>query len=99
MRIVYAAAALTDMRAIGRHIHADSPVHAKRFVRDLKMACAALAGAPRAYPLMPRFAELGLRKRAYRDYLIVYRVVENIEIFRIIHGARNVDAILGGEAD
>lgn len=99
MRITYTAVALADIRAIGRYIHIDSPIHAKRFVRDLKGACAALALAPRGYPVMPRFAELGLRKRVFRDHLIIYRVVDHIEVVRIVHGARDVDALLNDEAD
>ena len=99
MKIAYTAAAQADMRAIARYIHVDSPNHAKRFIRDLKGACAALVQAPRGYPVMRRFAELGLRKRVFRDYLIIYRVVGDIEVFRVLHGARDVDAVLGGEED
>ncbi len=99
MKIVYTATALADMRGIGRYVQADSSVHARSFIQDLKHACAALAQTPRGYPAMPRFAEMGLRKRAFRDYLIIYRVADHIEVFRILHGARDVDAILGGETD
>lgn len=99
MKVAYTAAALADLRAIGRYIQTDSALHAKRFVRDLKSVCAAIGNTPHAYPALPRFSELGLRKRAFRHYLIIYRVTEHVEIFRVIHGARDADAMLGAEED
>jgi len=99
MKVFYTVTALADMRSIGRYIQTDSSANARNFIGDLKNACAALAHTPRGYPAMPRFAELGLRKRVFRDYLIIYRVADHIEVFRILHGARDVDAILGGETN
>ncbi|WNV05648.1 type II toxin-antitoxin system RelE/ParE family toxin [Candidatus Methylospira mobilis] len=54
-----------------------------------------LAEMPRAYPLVPRYEGHGIRRCAYRDYLIFYRVMDDlIEVIHILHGARNYEALL-----
>ena len=39
----------------------------------------------------------GVRVLSYRSYLILYRVGADIEIDRIIHGARDLETALGDE--
>lgn len=54
---------------------------------------------PHAYPLVPRYAYLGVRRCVVRDYLIFYRVQSNLlEIIRIIHGAQDYDKLLFAES-
>lgn len=54
---------------------------------------------PHAYPLVPRYAHLGVRRCVVRDYLIFYRVQSNLlEIIRIIHGAQDYDKLLFAES-
>jgi toxin ParE1/3/4 len=53
---------------------------------------------PRAFPLLPRWEEQGIRRRPYGDYLIFYRVNANvIDVLHILHGARDFEAILFAE--
>lgn len=56
--------------------------------------CYSLADFPRRYPLVPRFEHLGLRRCPYRRYLIFYRVREQIEIIRVLHGASDYESLL-----
>jgi toxin ParE1/3/4 len=50
---------------------------------------------PRAYPLVPRYEHLGVRRRSYRDYLIFYRIAGGrIEVLHVLHGARDYEPIL-----
>jgi toxin ParE1/3/4 len=99
MKVRYSAAALKDLRDIARFIAADSPEHARKFVARLERECAALGSAPLIFPRISRFADLGLRRKVYRDHLIFYQVTDVVMIFRIIHGARDYDALLAHEVD
>jgi toxin ParE1/3/4 len=52
---------------------------------------------PLGFPLLPGRAASGIRRRAHRDYLIVYRVDEaagQIDVLHVLNGARDHDAIL-----
>ena len=61
--------------------------------------CYWLADLPRRYPLVPRFERFGIRRCAYRGYLIFYRVLENaIEIVRILYGASDYESLLFPDA-
>jgi len=49
---------------------------------------------------IPRFEHHDLRRKVFGRYLIVYRLDENtIKVVRIIHGARDYDAILFPDED
>ena len=95
MIVVISAAAEADLEHIADWIANQSPHRALTFVRELRERCSALADFPRMFPLVPRYEHRGLRRRPYGDYLIFYHVGENaVEIARIIHGARDYEAIL-----
>jgi toxin ParE1/3/4 len=89
------AAAKADLTAIGDFIRPDNPERAITFVEELLDRCYALADMPRAYSLVPRYEKFGIRRVAYRDYLIFYRIHEAIiEIIHIVQGARDYEALL-----
>jgi toxin ParE1/3/4 len=45
--------------------------------------------------LIPRYENHGIRRCVHRDYLIFYRVMEDlVEIIHILHGARNYEVLL-----
>jgi len=95
MIVVISAAAEADLEGIGDWIAEDSPNRAVTFVRGMRERCLSLADFPRMFPLVPRYEHMGLRRRPYGDYLIFYRVGEDvIDIVRIIHGARDYEEIL-----
>ncbi len=94
-RVVLAGTAEAELEAIGDRIAQDSPARALAFVAELRAACDGLAEHPERFLLAPRYAEIGLRRRAYRDYLIFYRVgAETVEVIHVLHGARDVEGIL-----
>jgi plasmid stabilization system protein ParE len=95
MIVVISLAAEADLEAIGDWIAQDSPQRALSFVQELRERCATLAELPRAFPLVPRYEHLGIRRRVYRSYLIFYRIEEQtVQIVRVLHGARDYETIL-----
>lgn len=71
-------------------------MRAAGFVMELRKKALAIGRAPNAYPPRPHFGE-GIRVSIRRPYLIVLRIRERrVEVLRVLHGARKVEAILGG---
>ncbi len=95
MNVVLTKAAEADLEAIGDWIAADNPSRALTFIVELRQCCEALADAPRGFPVVPRYEHAGVRRRAFRDYLIFYRVFnDTIEVLHVLHGARDYAPIL-----
>jgi toxin ParE1/3/4 len=95
MIVVFTDKAEADLESIGDHIASDSPRRAKSFVKELRERCESVADMPRAFPLIPRYEQLGVRRRIYRNYLIFYRVDEGtITIVHVLHGAMDYMGIL-----
>lgn len=95
MKVVVTDTALAELVRIGRTIALDSPVRAESFVAELYDRCMRLADMPRAFPLLPRWEDSGIRRRPFGAYLIFYRLSEDrVEILHVLHGARDYEAIL-----
>jgi toxin ParE1/3/4 len=48
-----------------------------------------------AYPLVPRYEHVGIRRRPHGNYLIFHRIsVDAIDIVHILRGARDYEPIL-----
>jgi toxin ParE1/3/4 len=95
MRVVITDAAKADLVEIGEFIRPYNPKRALTFVDELLDRCATLADMPYAYPLVPRYERHSIRRCVHRDYLIFYRVIEDlIVVIHILHGARNYEALL-----
>lgn len=95
MRVAITAAAKADLIAIGEFIRPHNPARAATFIDELLDRCHDLADMPRAYPLVPRYEQWGIRRRVYRDHLIFYRVQsELIEVIHVLNGAQDYDALL-----
>ena len=88
--------ASADLDDIWFHIASDSPSNADRFLdRLLRTITDTLAVAPLAGRARDEF-ETGLRSFPFESYVIFYRVPrDDVEIIRIIHGARDLGAIFG----
>lgn len=103
-RIVRRPQARRDIVAIALHIAGDSPDAARRFLAGVECAPDAVAampgiGAPRRY----RHPKLeGLRMIAVQGFdrhLVFYRPTGNgIEVVRVLHAARDIEAVLMGES-
>jgi addiction module RelE/StbE family toxin len=99
MRVVLSDEAKADLREIALFIARDSKARARSFVRELQAKAHDVANMPRAFPLVPRYEHHGIRRRPFRDYLIFYRIEDSrIAIVRILHGARDYEALLLPEA-
>ncbi len=97
MKVVLTERAIDDLIGIGRYIGRESPARSAVFVAELEARCLTLADMPRGFSLLPGHEASGLRRRPYRDYLILYRIDardERIEVIRILSGSRDIDAIL-----
>lgn len=93
MKLVFTSTARRDLIEIGDYIARDSRKQALNFVVELEGFCDRLSRQPERYPQIARYP--ALRRAPYRNYLIIYRAGANtIEILRLLHGARDVDAIL-----
>jgi addiction module RelE/StbE family toxin len=95
MRVVVTDEAKADLVEIGEFIRPHNPSRAATFVDELLDRCVVLADMPRAFPLIPRYEHHGIRRCVHKDYLIFYRVLEDlVEIIHILHGARNYEVLL-----
>jgi toxin ParE1/3/4 len=102
-RIVRRPQARRDIVATALYIADESPAVARRFLTAVESTIATAAtmpgmGAPRRYR-HPRLE--GLRMIAvqgFEKHLVFYRPVEaGIEIVRVLHTARDIEAILTGK--
>lgn len=95
MKVAFSRRAVIDLESIGDWIAQDNPQRAVTFVEELEDTCFKLTHASRAFPLVAGFEGLGIRRRAYRSYIILYRLVGDVvEILHVVHGARDYQSIL-----
>ena len=95
MKVVLTYEALRDLETIRDAISIDNPARAGSFVRELIDKAGGLAEHPKAFPLVPRYADLGIRRRVHGNYLIFYRVEpDRVTVIHILHGARDYEALL-----
>ena len=87
------AEAEKDLLSIWRYIARDNAEAATRVLLNIEEKCALLASNPKLGPARPDIAP-DLRYFTAGNYLILYREISNqVEIVRILHGARNLNAI------
>ncbi|MBA1140910.1 type II toxin-antitoxin system RelE/ParE family toxin [Mesorhizobium neociceri] len=97
MAVIFAPAAAQDVEEIGDYIHAENPAAARRFIIALRERCGRIADAPRGGVPRPTLRP-GLRSIAFQRYVIFYTAEgDEVRIERILHGARDIMAILEGE--
>ena|ERR671919_126777 len=98
-RLIIAPEAREDLRSIRDYIAKDDPKAARRMVMRLRDMARMLAGAPTVVRERP---ELGADLRSFvaDRYVLFYRPLEGrvgIELARVLHGARDIDAIFTGD--
>jgi len=100
MIVLMTGEAEADLEEIGDWIAEDNPLRAITFIQTLREKCLALANAPEAFPLVPRYELSGVRRRPYRDYLIFYHINEDaIEILHVLHAAQDYERMLFRETE
>lgn len=97
MRVRFSPQARRDLIEIDDWLARESAKLAVSVIRRLQQTCLMLSEHPKAYPAVLEYPDLALRKRVSGNYLIFYRVADVVDIVRIIHGARDYDALLRGE--
>jgi len=95
MKITLSTRALRDLEAIRTFIGKDNPARAASFIDELRNTAKRLADMPRAFPLVPRYEQHGIRRRSWKGYGILYSVeAHRIFIHRIIGPGQDYDAAL-----
>jgi toxin ParE1/3/4 len=97
MRVLFSALVEGDLEAIGDYIAADNPERAVSFVRQLKAQCLKVGQNPLRYRLRP---EIGadVRLVSMGRYVILFRILgEVVRVERVVHGARDLPALLDDE--
>ena len=95
MKAVLTAEAFGDLERIGDYIARDNPARARSFVQELINKARQLGDLPQGFPLVPRYAHLGVRRRAHGSYLIFYRVEpDQVTVIHVLHGAQDYEALL-----
>jgi toxin ParE1/3/4 len=93
MPLHFAPKAIRDIREIGDYIGTENPAAAGRLVDALEARCARIEDAPRAGIHRPEL-KTGLRSIAFRRYVIFYTLQQDtIRIERVLHGARDIEAL------
>ena len=97
MKIVWAEPAIADLESIHEYIARDSKTYAARFIKSLIVATVKLEKLPFCGRLVPEFEKYEFREVIFRNYRIIYRVIENnlnVEILAVIHAARDIESVL-----
>jgi toxin ParE1/3/4 len=100
-RVILSPEARRDLRAIRDHIAQDDPRAARRVVTRLRDIARMLSGAGAMGRARP---ELGTDIRSFvaDRYVLFYRPLSEpagIQLVRVLHGVRDVDAIFWGNED
>lgn len=96
-RLIWAESALRDLDGLAAYIAEDSPHYAALTVDRIVSAVEHLAEFPLVGRAVPEFDDLTLREVFWRQYRIIYKVEADIvAIVAVAHGARPLDAPLGG---
>lgn len=98
MKVWITAEAERDLEEIADYIARDNPPRALSFVLELREKCLSLVDTPLAFPLVPRYEHLGVRRRIHGSYLIFYRVEDEkrLVVLHVLHGAMDYAGVLFG---
>lgn len=98
-RLQFAPQARADLIDIFTYVARDHPRRAGSFVDELEARCADLTAFPDSGRPRPELAP-GLRSKPHGRYLIFYTPdEETVRIERILHGARDLEALFGGDEE
>jgi toxin ParE1/3/4 len=100
-RLVIAPEARKDLRAIRDYIAKDNPAAARRVVTRVRDLARMLAGAPALGRRRPKLGR-DLRSFVADPYVLFYRPLvgaSGIELARVLHGARDLDALFSTDME
>jgi toxin ParE1/3/4 len=101
LKVKFTAGARSDIASIYRYLDEQAGNRiAKTILAELRERCLGLARMPERFERLEGFGAAGLRRRVYRNYLIIYRLqIDVLEIVRVFHGASDYLKLLNYEAD
>lgn len=95
MKVRITRQARIDLEAIAEWIGQDDPQRAISFVDELLARCRSLSEHPDRFPVHRELRGRTVRKMSHQDYVILYvRLADRVEIVHVVHGARDLDALL-----
>lgn len=95
MKVTLSTRARRDLEGIRNYIEKDNPARAISFVAELADIAKRIGDMPRAFPLVPRYEQHGIRRRSHKGYGILYSVEpDRIFVHRIIGPGQDHDAAL-----
>ncbi len=90
MKVLVTPVAAKDIGNIGNWIAKENPKRAISFMLELRKTCEAIGDAPKGSVVVQRYVQFEIRRKPYRDYLIFYRIKNDVvEILHVVHGARD----------
>ncbi|AYD02677.1 type II toxin-antitoxin system RelE/ParE family toxin [Neorhizobium sp. NCHU2750] len=90
MKVRFSRQSHVDLLNITGNIAKDNPARADSFADELEAASLALSDMPKAFRVLTGRDGREVHLKPHGKYVIIYRVTErNVDILRIIHGARN----------
>lgn len=93
LKVVRTPLAVRDLTAITDHIAAQNLTAALSFYDEVDRLLNLIASYPQMGELVENFAP-GLRRCTMGDYLLFYRQSnEDVEVIRVLHGARQIDKL------
>jgi toxin ParE1/3/4 len=93
-KVMFSPKSRQDLLDIGDYIAKDSRANARRYVGKLMEQCQRIGTAPLGYVGREDLAP-SLRMAALGRYVIFFRVIDDtVRIERVLHGARNLQAVL-----
>lgn len=96
MELLFTREAERDLEEIGDYIATDNPARAVTFIREIRSQCERIARVPLSYRARPELGA-GIRTCPHKRYVIVFKPEKTrVLIVRVLHGARDIDSILGG---
>ena len=94
MKLIIRAAVRRDLQDIADYIARDNPETAVGFARQLVNKVNQIAEQPFIFPIKEELG-INLRSALHGHYHIIFEIDgDNVIIFRILHGARNIPDIL-----
>jgi toxin ParE1/3/4 len=95
MQVRLSTRAIHDLQGIKKRIATDNPARSVTFIEELRDVAVRIGGMPRAFPLVPRYEQHGIRRRSYKGYGILYSVQpDRVFIHRIIGPGQDHDRAL-----
>lgn len=96
MRVRITRLARSDIRSVFDYLESVVGTgKAREISAEIRERCVGLSRMPERYQMLAGFEDAGLRRRVYRDYLIVYRIIRGqVEVIRVLHGASDIEAHL-----